>query len=181
MSKVLVDRELLERVRELFNYDEHTGHFTWKVRTTNSINAGDRAGWIRPDGYIGMRFDGRYFQAHRLAWLYIKGELPLGQIDHINGVRTDNRIVNLRDVAHKDNGRNQRLAANNKSGANGVHWFKSRGKWRAEITIDGRKVHLGYFGDLDAARSARKDAERRLGFHNNHGQPRSAAMAAKEA
>lgn len=169
------------RLRALFDYSEDTGAFTRKISTSNSVRIGDIAGWVRPDGYIGMRFDGRYYQAHRLAWLYVHGVWPEGQIDHINGVRTDNRIANLRDVTHPENGKNQRMAANNTSGANGVHWFKARGKWRAEITVDGAKQHVGYFSDIEDAISARMAAEQRLGFHENHGKPAiDAAMAAKE-
>ncbi|MFC0666224.1 HNH endonuclease [Azotobacter chroococcum] len=164
------------RLRELFDYNAETGVFIRKVRTTNNVKVGQVAGCIRPDGYLGIYVDNQSYQAHRLAWLYVHGRWPDGQIDHINGIRTDNRIANLRDVSHVENGRNQRLARNNTSGVNGIHWFKRRNKWRVEITVDRKKRHIGYFENLEDAVAARKAAEQSFGFHENHGRAIDAAM-----
>lgn len=159
-----------EVLQELFSYDAVTGVFTRKVSTNNRARVGEIVGCLRPDGYLCTSIGGKLYQLHRLAWLYAKGAWPEGQIDHINGSRTDNRIENLRDVIHAVNGRNQKMASTNKSGANGVHWFPSRKKWRAAITVNGKARHLGYFNTVEEASRARKLADEAYGFHQNHGR-----------
>ena len=159
-----------EVLRQLFSYSPGTGIFTRKVSTNNRTKIGEIAGCRRPDGYLCTRLGGKSYQMHRLAWLYVHGAWPDGQIDHINGDRTDNRISNLRDVSHVENGRNQKLGATNKSGANGVHWFSSRKKWRAAITVNGKSRHLGYFDTVAEASEARRSADEVYGFHQNHGR-----------
>lgn len=157
-------------VRELFSYSHETGIFTRKVSTNNRAKVGEVVGCIRPDGYLCASIGGNLYQLHRLAWLHANGEWPSGQIDHINGDRADNRISNLRDVQHVENGRNQKLGSTNKSGVNGVHWIQARGKWRAAITVNGKNRHLGHFDTLEAAARARKSADEHHGFHRNHGR-----------
>ena len=101
-----------ERLREVLAYDPDTGVFTWKARTSpfSRVNVGDVAGNLRRDGYIEICVDGRKHQSHRLAWLYVYGEWPADQIDHINGIRTDNRIANLREANNAENHHNLRKA-----------------------------------------------------------------------
>ena len=82
-----------ERLREVLDYDPDTGVFTRKVRTASSVKVGDVAGSLNGKGYIRIRVDGRLYFAHRLAWLYVHGEWPVDQVDHINGIKNDNRIV----------------------------------------------------------------------------------------
>jgi len=110
-----------------------------------------------------------HYLAHRLAWLYVNGEFPPDQIDHINHVRNDNRIKNLRTVSCKENQKNKLMHKNNTSGVIGVHWYKPRMKWKAGIKVNGELNHLGYFTSLREAAKARKEAERKYGFHENHG------------
>ena len=111
---------------------------------------------------------GRQYKAHRVIWAMARGYWP-NQIDHINHNRSDNRIVNLRSVTQQENGRNQSLASDNTSGRVGVRWFKAAKKWRAQIVVDGEGKWLGDFDDIKEAISARKEAEKKYGFHNNHG------------
>jgi hypothetical protein len=93
---------LHKRVHELLSYEPRFGYFFWKINRGSS-KAGDVAGSVCPDGYRLIKVDGKSYKAHRLAWLMTHGEWPAEQIDHINGVRTDNRIVNLREASKKQN------------------------------------------------------------------------------
>lgn len=127
------------------------------------------AGCKQMDGYIKIGVNGRHYKAHRIAWLLIHGYWP-EEIDHINGDGYDNRLSNLREVTHKENQRNQKLLSNNKSGTCGVFWKKQDSVWGAQIKINGRQKHLGYFKDKSDAILARKAADREHGFHENHGR-----------
>jgi hypothetical protein len=102
---------------------------------------------VKKDGYLAIKVDKSLFLAHRLAWLHTHGEWPKGQIDHINGIRSDNRLQNLRDVDLSANAQNQRAAHKNNvsCGMLGVTGPTSAGKWRAQIVIVGRKTHIGVY------------------------------------
>lgn len=113
-------------------------------------------------GYLCGNLDGKMQLAHRIIWTMAHGVTP-GFVDHINGVRTDNRLVNLRCVTQSQNARNRKLQDNNKSGYTGVHKDSRTGKWVASIG-------LGYFESLESAVAARKAAEKVLGYHENHGR-----------
>lgn len=95
--------------------------------------------------------DGTKYLAHRLAWLYMTGEWPEFEIDHINRSRADNRWDNLRKADRREQSGNIALPSHNTSGRKGVCWDKSRGKWIVHIKIDGRQKFLGRYGDIDAA------------------------------
>lgn len=123
-------------------------------------------------GYVAIWFQGRIHLAHRLAFLYMEGEFPPDQVDHINGVRTDNSWPNLRMVAAAENQKNMKIAKNNKSGVTGVSWFKSRGKWVADIGVKGKTHRLGYRDSWFEAVCLRKSAENKYGYHRNHGTKR---------
>jgi len=150
------------RAREALEYDPETGLFKWKVRTRNgTVSPGDKAGHIGQRGYVQIRLDGRQHAAHRLAWLIVSGTEPEGQIDHVNGIKIDNRFCNLRDVSVSENQHNRRSPqANNKSGFLGVS--KRGTKWRASIKANGKLVHVGLFDTPEYAHSAYVEAKRRL-------------------
>ena len=174
-------------LRRLLAYDPASGTLTWKARTPdlfsdgkqtaehrcnkwNSRFAGKPAlGAAHNKGYRRGRIFGRAYKAHRVAFALHHGAWPADQIDHINGDRTDNRIANLRSVDNATNGRNAARPVTNTSGHVGVVWHKARGKWQARINADGKRKHLGYFDDFDAACSARAAAEVKHGYHQNHG------------
>ncbi len=101
---------------------------------------------------------------------------PSGEIDHINGDRTDNRICNLRDVTSAGNSCNRRRQDRNTSGVTGVAWDKRASRWQARIGLNGKQKYLGYFDSLDEAVAARKAAELELGFHPNHGRAAIASL-----
>lgn len=157
------------------NYDPETGLFTWKATNRRGF-VGRQAGCFCPrDGYIRIRINSKLELAHRLAWNMTYPEDPVGpdgQIDHINHIRTDNRIVNLRKASNTENSRNASLGSNNTSGALGVWFEKRRNKWAVEIKVDRKKIHLGQFDNFEEAVAARKAAEVKYGFHENHGQKR---------
>jgi hypothetical protein len=142
----------LERLRELLSYDDLTGEFRWAVsRGPNS--AGSIAG-TNSDGYRQIKVDGVLYKSHRLVWFWAHGEWPAEHIDHRNGIRNDNRIVNLRQATPSQNMQNVGKYANNTSGLTRVSWHKQRKKWRADIKLSGRQKFLGYFDSQEEAHDA---------------------------
>ena len=167
------------RLRELLDYNPETGNFHWKMDKKShggGRKKGDIAGYRQPPNkygkakYIRFNLEGRMYQGHRLAWLWMTGEWPKGQIDHINGDGYDNRWKNLRDVCQSANMRNQKLSKRNKSGIVGVCKNKRKDKWQVSIKVDGKDKFLGYFDDFFEACCARKSAENKYGYHENHGR-----------
>jgi hypothetical protein len=152
-----------ERVRELFDYNSKSGVFTWKMRTSNRIRIGDRTGCTSTtDGYVYIRADGKLYQAHRLAWVWVHGEPPAQFIDHINGDRVDNRIDNLREATRAQNCHNKRMSRVCASGVKGVCLHQKTGKWRAQIHANGKQHFLGLFDTVEAAAVAAKEGRERI-------------------
>ena len=149
-----------EYLRSILHYDPETGIFTWKVSTSRRVKAGDAAGCQDGQGYRQIKVQSRLYQAHRLAWLYVYGEWPKLNIDHINRNRSDNRISNLRDVSQKQNGQNAGKPSSNTSGHTGIYWHKRDSKWVAQIRHSYKLIHLGCFTDREEAIAARKAAEK---------------------
>lgn len=133
------------RVRELLHFDPETGVFTRRVRTARRTHVGDIAGCDNGHGYIFFMVDGRAFLAHRLAWLYMTGEWPKADIDHVNCDRADNRFCNLREATRSQNRTNARMRRADTSGFKGVSWSEHAGKYRASIKIRSKSKNLGYF------------------------------------
>ena len=143
------------RLKELLAYDPETGIFTRRVSTCNRVKIGGIAGSLNVSlGYIAMHVGGHRNYAHRLAWLYMTGEWPKAEIDHINGIRDDNRFCNLREATRAENVQNKRLYTRNTSGFMGVYWHNRNNKWRARIQVKGRMVSLGYHTTAEAAHAA---------------------------
>lgn len=140
-------------MRQLLSYDPATGEFTW-LTSLGTRRKGDVAGSINGRGYRHIKIAGRTYGAHRLAWLYVYGELPPAHTDHINRDQSDNRICNLRLATNKENQGNTTKPRHNTSGVKGVHWKCRNRKWCAQIKIDGKKRYLGLFADKNAARAA---------------------------
>ena len=168
-------------IKMALDYNGETGIIKWnkldmvfflnaKSCSGYNIRAGNEAGYLAENGYMYIRFQDKLYRAHRLAWYLTYGEWPNGQIDHINGIRNDNRIENLRVVDDAENRKNMCLRTDNKSGVSGVHWYKAYEKWMVYINSNGKRKNLGYFSDLFEAVCARKSAERDMGFHLNHGR-----------
>jgi hypothetical protein len=144
-----------ERLRELLDYDPTTGTFVWKVGRRGHA-AGRVAGRIiARNGYHEIKIDQQYYRGHRLAWLYVYGEWPQG-LDHVNRVRTDNRIDNLRLATQSQNNANRAMPRHNTSGYKGVS-YKAR-KWEASIAVRGRTIYLGRFGSALEASAVYQEA-----------------------
>ena len=164
-SILITQAELKRQLR----YEPETGHFYW-LEGGGRRRLGFPAGSLWSNGYARIWIDGKDYMAHRLAWLYMYGAFPQNQIDHINGNPLDNRILNLRDVDQAENHKNKRRQSNNSSGVTGVRWNKQAGKWVAYINVDGKQIYFGLFEDFFEAVCARKSAENKYGFHENHGR-----------
>ena len=172
----------IKHLRTLLSYDQETGLFTWRHRPVemfklerifkwwNRVYEGQVAGGIDQQGYRKVNIEGKYVALHRLAWAFAHGSWPVGEIDHINGDKSDNRIANLRDVTRHQNSRNMPMQSNNTSGVTGVSMVRKSKKWRADIYDRGKQLHLGVFHTKAEAIAARKSAERKLGYSPSHGR-----------
>lgn len=134
-----------ERLREVLNYNPETGVFIWKVCLAGRRKAGTIAGCKRIDNRIVIRIDGQLIMAHRLAWLYMTGQYPKNQIDHIDTDPTNNAFSNLREATESENRWNTKRRANNTSGQKGVSWCAERKKWVARICVYRKIISLGRF------------------------------------
>jgi hypothetical protein len=134
---------IFERVNE-----PETGVLRWRI-SWGAVRCGSEAGTLRKDGYITIGIDGKRYQAHRVAWLLHEGHWPDGNPEHENQIKSDNRWVNIKDLAPNQsaNGGNQGLRRNNSSGLKGVSWAKRERKWEVHIEIRSRGIGLGYFDD----------------------------------
>ena len=159
----------VEKARALFKYDASTGEITWRTSPNNRIKQGAVAGSFDKRGYRKIKVDNQDYRAHWIIWLIVYGRFPSEEIDHINHVKDDNRIINLREICRKGNARNLSVSSRNKSGVVGVHKRKENGKWRAAICVDRKSIYLGEFISREDAISARSEANRKYGFHANHG------------
>jgi len=158
-------------LKDALHYSEETGIFTWKVSNNNRIKIGDKAGYkSKRSGYTQIKINRKLYAAHRLVWLYVNGVLPTKEIDHIDHVRTNNCISNLREVTRQENGRNTKIRSDNHSGITGVSWNKQTFRWQARIhDLAGQDKHLGYFISFEDARKTRSEAEAEYNYHENHG------------
>lgn len=143
---------------EILDYDAINGIFRWKSTLSKKIKAGDEAGYISNDsGYRKITIVGKLYYAHRLAFLCMHGYLP-SLVDHKNGVRSDNRIENLRECTQTQNNQNSKLRASSKSGFKGVVKDKRTGKWESFISLNKKKKFLGYFEDIELAAFVAQEA-----------------------
>lgn len=147
----------IERIRSLFDYDPLTGDLIRIASVGGGTRVGDRAACLNTDGYVVVNIDKRQYRAHRIAWLLTYGAWPRSEIDHINGVKSDNRISNLRLASPSQNQAN-RKKKQNKAGHRGIHWNARDKRWNAKITVDGKQIHLGMFTTPDAAAEAYRTA-----------------------
>jgi len=154
----------LAQAQEKLSYDHSSGVFTWRVSPSAKVRAGSPAGAKQFEGYIVIGLNGRRYMAHRLAWLFITSGWPDGDIDHINGVKSDNRSSNLRLVTRAENLQNQRtVSSNNKNGSMlGVAFHRPTNKWRARIGLGGKDIHIGLFATESEAHQAYVAAKRAM-------------------
>lgn len=158
---------------DYFIYEPDTGLIKWRNRPKyGKVRAGDIAGSPSKRGYICIWLNGKSYRANRIAWCMANPGLPLldtDEVDHINHILTDNRAANLRKVTRTENNQNASKRVDNSSGVTGVYWNRRNSKWTAQIVAYKKYNFLGNYNTLLDAVCARKAAEVRFGFHQNHG------------
>jgi hypothetical protein len=166
----MAEREALtaEYVRQILYYNPETGEFRWKERTPdmflngrrhgtwNTRYAGKSPAFWEFGGYRRIVVNGRGYQAHRIAWLWMTGELPKEQIDHINGEKIDNRFANLRQATPAQNAHNTKSRRRDR--LKGAYFVPRLGKWQALICSNWKQKHLGYFQTEQEAHAAYRAA-----------------------
>ena len=159
-----------EELKKYLHYDPLTGVFTRLIGRTYKSSKGSVAGSKRSSGYVVVKLHNKPYLAHRLAFLYMTGSWPLNQVDHINGIRDDNKWINLRDVTQLENSKNSSKPCTNVSGQVGVYWDNQKSRWKCHITVNQKSIHLGYSDNKLDALALRKSAELKYSFHLNHGR-----------
>ena len=132
------------RIEDCIKLDKDTGELTWRLRVNNAVRVGQVIGTKHNKGYKFFRLNRTFYFNHRVVWYLAYGEWPQGEIDHINGDKSDNRLKNLRDVTHQQNMLNK-ASQQATSKFKGVHWHKKNKKWRATLWNGTSKLHLGMF------------------------------------
>ena len=131
-----------KRLKELLCYDPDTGLFSW-ARGRSGCKKGQVVGYTNGRGWLRVKLDGKHYKLHRLAFLYMDGEFPSEEVDHANGVKSDNRWCNLRKATRSQNMANRKSGGNSVTGYRGV--LPSGDRFWAQITKDGKRVHLGMY------------------------------------
>ena len=155
-----------EKLREILHYDTETGAFEWVSPMSNRVKAGDKVGMVNDSGYLIIGVLGTRWRAHHLAWMYVHGRLPINQLDHINGVRLDNRISNLREATDAQNRQNLGVSKKNTSGYMGVFWHKKSGKWMSQIRCGEKLTYLGLFETKEDAYASYLSAKKQIHTFN---------------
>jgi len=165
-------------IREILRYDKESGCLYWKHRKDTlkqwNIRYANKKLKTNSSNCVGILYNGQRFYVlyHRLVWCHYYGKWPESNlvIDHKNGDFYDNRIKNLRLVTTAENNRNRSIPKNNTSGHLGIRLNKKASKWEAMIGVNGQQLFLGYFKKKEDAIKARKEAEKKYGYHKNHGR-----------
>jgi hypothetical protein len=154
-----------EHLKVVMTYNPDTGHIYNNLRPNKALKA------INSCGYITVRVFSKSYVAHRLAFLYMTGEFPAGEVDHINGLRSDNRWCNLRLASKSDNLCNAKAHSSNKLGIKGIHFNKLERKYKTQVRKQGYKTITGTFETLEEAIAFVQES--RIKLHKeftNHGQ-----------
>ncbi len=166
MIEVCVGEVLtVDRLRDRLDYNPDTGVFKWKKPFPKNMRKDGTAGYSGRDGVIQIEIDGKAYLAHRLVFLLEDGVFPKNLVDHRDGVRNNNRRINLRKATSCQNNQNAKIRIDNKTGIKGVFFNKSNGKYRVVINFQKKAYHLGYYEDLDAANQNATTFRNRL--HDN--------------
>lgn len=167
-------------LRQLLDYDPETGLLKWRYRdrgwfTSDRIHKSWNGKLAGREAFCGLDNYGYkrgtiakgVIRAHLVIWTMVHGAPPCGFIDHINHDKTDNRLCNLREITKRENHLNMSRSKANTTGVTGVSFVKKR--WQAMITVNHESIYLGRFDRIEDAAEARRIAERKYGFHENHG------------
>lgn len=157
-----------EEIKQVLDYNPETGVFRWRTRASapkhwNTRFAGKIAGGTMVIGYRTIAVNDEKYYAHRLAWLYMTGEWPPDQVDHINGKRADNRFSNLRLATSRENKCNKLANQTTRSGVKNVHWHAFSRSWHVRVMLHKREHSFGYFKTIEEAAEAA--AEARIQLH----------------
>ena len=147
------------RLKEVLEYNPDAGDWKWLKTLANRSPAGSTAGYRYKDGYKNITIDKKKYQTSRLAWLYMTGNWPENEIDHIDRDNNNDKWSNLREATKSENAFNRNTFKNNTSGTKGVYWYDRTKQWMASIGVDRKLIHLGYFHTKEEAISARLYAE----------------------
>ena len=147
-----------ERLREIIVYDPVTGVFRNRVKRSPRAIQGIVIGNLTNKGYLNAGIDGKTYSLHRLAWLYMTGEFPTLGIDHKDTIKTNNAWENLREANGSQNEANKSITNKNKTGVKGVYWNAVLNKYHAQIRINRKTKHLGYYQTIQEAAAAYKAA-----------------------
>jgi hypothetical protein len=167
-KQLFLDQQTL---KDLLIYDNETGVFTWK-KARIGITVGKVAGTIKPTGYIVILINKRLYRAHRLAWLYMTGNWPKHEIDHINGNRMDNRFCNLREATKAENNWNRKIRSDSKTGFKNVLSYPW-GKFYVRIVANKKTYTFGPYSDKEQAVKIAEQKRKEIhgSFHNCHASP----------
>ncbi len=143
----------LDELKRVLDYSEDSGLFKWKVAIKGRL-LGEIAGCKNSHGYWQIKINKKIYMAHRLAWLYVHGKMPIDQVDHIDGNKTNNSISNLRECNARENGQNRASEVGSTSKYLGVSFESKKGKWRADISVNGKNKFLGHFCNEEDAFNA---------------------------
>jgi hypothetical protein len=159
-------QDVTKYIQDTYQYNKETGEIFWKNKPKGKVTFKSK----NKGGYLCGGVLGKQYYTHRVAWLLHYGSWPDGPVDHINGIKSDNRIENLRVVTPEENQKNQKKHSRNTTGVVGVYWVGRVNRWQVQIGLNGKDKHLGLFKDFDKAMIARKEAEVKYGYHKNHGR-----------
>jgi hypothetical protein len=158
-----------ERVRYLFTYDEKNGLLLRNLKRGKGL-PGKPSLCKDKDGYHVVGIDNKNYRTHRVIWLYVYGEFPEGYLDHINRIRTDNRIENLREADYSKNGYNTKTPKANTTGVKNVQWIKHMNKYQVRLRANNQNLVIGHFADLELAELVAIEARNKYhGTFANHG------------
>jgi hypothetical protein len=146
-----------EMLNDVFEY--YDGKLFWKKKTAPCIRIGDRVGTLRESGYRVLTLYKKYHMEHRVIWMFHYGDIPKGyEIDHIDEVKDNNKIENLRLATPSENQYNVSATKHSKTGLKGAAFHKRDKKWFASIRHNGKRIYLGYYNSPEQAHQAYKKA-----------------------
>lgn len=149
------------KLKKLFSYDISTGNLIRNITINNRSRKGQIVSYRDTEGYLSVSIDRQAYRVHRIIYKWWYGEFDATkQIDHIDRIKDNNRIANLRLVTPHQNSQNRGVSSKNTTGTTGVDLH--HGKWRSRICVKGKRIELGYFQDYEDAVEVRKEAEKRL-------------------
>lgn len=171
MNSILDKSDITQAlVKEYLDYDPQTGELIWIKKPSKRANLRTRAGsLVSTTGYRSIALFGKSYPEHHVVWLWYHGYWPKQQLDHIDHIRNNNRISNLREVTVGENARNRTRRQNTRTDEAGIWFNRISKRYVAEITKDGKKVYQASFVDIEDAITARKAKLIEHGFHANHG------------